>query len=160
MVLTNEEMEVAAYEGVRRRLRNLRRDSQPLRGGFKKPGTAYAPEPWKCDIEGAAAELAVAKVTNRYWSGLTKQGVDVGKNAGVRHTPHEDGHLIVYDDDPDEMVMVLVTGTPPVLTVRGWVLAAAAKSPGYRREGRPATEFWVPQTALRGFAEEGAKEAL
>jgi hypothetical protein len=153
--LTHEEMEAAAYEGVRRRLCNLRRGSQPLRGAFKMRTAGNAPEVWKCDIEGASAELAVCKLTNLYWSGLNKQGVDVGMNTGVRHTPHDDGHLIVYADDLDEMTMVLVTGTPPVLKVRGWIQASDAKTLYYHREGRPDTEFWVPQNDLQQFEQEG-----
>lgn len=148
--LTHEEMEVAAHEGVRRRLRNIERGSLPIRGGLLTP-PVNKPEQWKCDIEGAAAEVAVARATNRYWSGVNQQSADVGVNGSVRHTPYDDGHLIVYDKDPDDMHMVLVTGTPPVLCVRGWLLASAAKQAKYLRDGRPSNEFWVPQSELHEF---------
>ncbi len=160
VVLTHEEMEVAANEGVRRRLRNLARGSKPLRGGIKNP-TTTSPEVWKCDIEGAAAEVAVAKFTNRYWAGVNQQGgVDVGTTGGVRHTDNPDGHLIVYHDDPDDMMMVLVTGTPPNLRIHGWLPARAAKFPKYHRDKRPPTEFWVPQEDLREFTAEDIRKCL
>jgi hypothetical protein len=154
VTLTHEEMEVAAHEGVRRRLRNLARGSQPLRGGLRTP-PLNLPEQWKCDIEGAAAELAVSKVANEYWSGLNKQGADVGASIGVRHTSYSDGHLIIFDRDSDDMFMVLVTGTPPVLAVHGGIRAEDAKDAKYYRDGRPTTEFWVPQSDLYPLVAEG-----
>ena len=139
------ELLIAAVIGVIRRIQCLRAGSRPLRGGFL---SGKAQDPWGADIEGVAAEHAVCKYMNWYPTGINKQSVDAGKNAGVRRTAHLDGHLIVYEADDDKLLMILVVGDAPVLYICGCISAKNAKDPKYWREDKPKTEYWVPQSDL------------
>lgn len=105
---------------------------------------------WNEDIEGACAEMAVAKALGRYWDGGidTYKGGDVGSYQ-VRWTPKESNSLIVRAQDADDAVFILVTGVSPHYVVQGWVTGGEAKQPQWARDpnGRPAAYF-VPQQAL------------
>lgn len=110
------------------------------------------------DILGACSELVVARHKNRYPTGLLfslakvspPQGMaDVGDNIQVRATPREDGSLIVHDQDPNDHVFYLVTGTPPVLTIRGWMIGGDAKQEDWKRNPHnKIPSYFVPQEAL------------
>ncbi len=133
------EIEMAALVGLRRRMESL---------NFKD--TSQGKHLWEQDIQGAAAELAVAKHLNRYWDGSVntyKRG-DVGF-LQVRSTPLLDGSLIVREGDADNDVFVLVVGSIPTFRVVGSISARDAKDTSFRRapNGRPAAYF-VPQSAL------------
>lgn len=114
--------------------------------------------PWDAHIEGAAAELLVAKTLDRYWDayvGPPKGRIgDVGL-IEVRATRIPNGNLIVRGKDRDDAVVVLVVGRCPNMDVVGWVLAGDAKREDYQGEpddfGRPT--WWVPQTGLRPIAD-------
>lgn len=145
--LTHEELLVAGIVGVMRQADALKRQRPSAHGYDEK-------DPWTKHVEGAAAEMAVAKVTNRYWSPL-KAGalyggpVDVGRMIQVRQTKRGDGCLLLHRSDADDHVFVLVIGSPPSFDVVGWIKAKDGKRPEFWRTftGRPA--FFVPQEALR-----------
>ena len=63
---------------------------------------------WDQDIEGCAAEMLVAKATNKYWLPFSNDPrsikSDVGTNIQVRHTPRVNGCLLVHPDDPDDQL--------------------------------------------------------
>jgi len=103
-------------------------------------------------LRGALGELALAKATNRYWSGA---GVgyhdeeDVG-HVQVRVTQHLDGCLIVRPGDGHaDQPWVLVTGSYPDYTVVGWIIGRDARQGRFLRDpnGRPPAYF-VPQSEL------------
>lgn len=138
----------AATVGVQRRLHALRRVQQP-----NHAIEAVAPV-WDIDIEGAAAECAVAKWLGVYWDPVVDRSDKAeGDVAGlhVRWTRHPAGRLILHKSDPEGGVFVLVTSPAPMrYHLRGWILAAD----GWRGEwwedpgtGRPA--FFVPVDALQ-----------
>lgn len=142
VVLERHEIEMAAVVGVRRRTASL--DRCVDRHGYQ--GT----NAWEQDIQGAAAELAVAKATRRYWDGsfdTFKRG-DVGQ-IQVRSTKRPDGSLIVRPSDSDLDIFFLVVGEIPEFTVVGWIKAQDAKQERYEKApgGRPPAYF-VPQADL------------
>lgn len=145
--LTWHELSLAAAAGVRRNLEARRlgrpdtygKDVSQMEGG------------WGVHIEGAAAEMAVAKATGSYWdpvwSEIDRSRGDVGRYQ-VRSTMRENGCLILHPQDRDEDTFVLVTGIAPEFVIRGCILARDGKDERHWRTdtGRPA--FFVPQAAL------------
>ncbi len=141
--LTPEEFLVGAVSGVYRRIRSHLRGKRDRHGhsGF---------DVWSMDIEGALAELAVAKLLGVYWSG--QQGVGTRDVLGyeIRQTSYADGHLILHKSDTDDVRYLLVTGQLGTYDVRGYVYGHEGKREEFWSElqrGRPA--FNVPQDALR-----------
>jgi hypothetical protein len=142
--LTEHQLRQAAQAGVERQIlaiRNGRRDSH----GFEGDG-------WGLHIEGACAELAVAKCRNKFWEAVVDvpEGLegDVGR-AQVRSTRRASGCLLVHPDDPDPAPFVLViVRSPYEYDVVGWIEGRNAKREEWWRTdtGRPA--FFVPQSAL------------
>jgi hypothetical protein len=103
-------------------------------------------------INGAGGELAVAKLSGKYWGGHigTFKGSDIGRGVQVRTRSRHDWDLIVREHEADDQAFVLVTGQAPHFAVRGWIMGADAKSPAWLKAhgGRPPA-FFVPQSALR-----------
>lgn len=113
-------------------------------------------------IQGAAAEAAVAKYLNRWWSGALNNlgAADVGQHLQVRSTQHEKGCLILHRPDPDDHYFILAVGRAPTFRLAGWIRAAAGKDESFWRDpkgGRPA--FFVPQSALERMKRQGARGA-
>lgn len=112
---------------------------------------------WHTDIESTLAEIAVAKYLNIYWGGHVNsfKAPDVGPYQ-VRHTQHKKGRLIIRDNDPPEEIYVLVTGTHPKYTIRGYMRGIDGMKPEYRDNPikKPNAEAWcVPQSVLRPIEE-------
>jgi len=111
---------------------------------------------WGTNIEGACAELAVSRLIGCYWHAIVADPNGLPGDAGplqIRSTPHDDGHLVVYDTDPDQAIFVLVIGTVPVFVVRGWMQGSMAKrSQWWRPEGK-APAYWIPQSELRPMSQ-------
>lgn len=111
---------------------------------------------WDQEIESSAAEMAVARWRNRYWMGSSfdssTPGTDAG-NAQVRWTEHRNGHLIVYEEDSEDAVFVLVTGRSPTFAIIGWTYGADARNPEFWRDDVKCASWWVPQNALRQVGE-------
>lgn len=146
IVLTAAELEVAAHVGVRRQIQAMR-ESRPDRHGYRGDG-------WSNHIEGAAGEMAVAKLLNRYWNGSVgtfKEGGDVGE-IQVRTRSRADYQLIVRPDDRDDDWFILVRGTSPTYSVIGYIRGSAAKREEWLHDygGRPHAYF-VPDDALIAF---------
>ena len=143
--LPEPEVFLGACAGVRRHLNGFD-SSQNNRISNKDFG-------WHTDIEAACAEIAFAKFRGKYWCGAfnTFKGQDV-QGFQVRHTQHEEGHLVLYERDSDDDYFVLVTGTAPVFVPRGYLKGRDAKVDinGYGgSKGRKV--WWVPQHALADF---------
>lgn len=137
------EIEMAVQVGLRRRLETLRQ-------GLKDAHGFGGEHPWELDIQGAAAELALAKFLGRYWDGSvnTMKRGDVGQ-LQVRSTDRANGSLIIRSNDSDDDYFVLVTGSIPQFNVRGWIKGSDAKVAEYEKapNGRPPAWF-VPQHVL------------
>lgn len=109
---------------------------------------------WDQEIESSAAEMAVARWRDRYWSGasfrLDTPGTDAG-GAQVRWTQHESGHLILYPEDALDAVYVFVTGRSPTFRIAGWIRGHEGKNDRFWRDDGAVKcpSWWVPQTALK-----------
>jgi hypothetical protein len=111
------------------------------------------------DIQGAEAELAVAKAFKLPWDGSfldldrwfdwREKGHDVS-GLEVRSTHHKKGCLILHPKDRDDAPFILVlTHERPIFTLVGWNFGRAGKLPEYWRDvgyGRPC--YYLPQDKL------------
>jgi hypothetical protein len=104
------------------------------------------------EITGACGELAVAKFLGKYWSPSVNtfhSFPDIEPNIEVRSTVLTTGCLPVRDNDADDRYYFLAVGTPPTMTVVGYIRGSDAKRQQWLRDPngyRPA--YFVPQEAL------------
>ncbi len=100
---------------------------------------------------GICGEMAVAKFRDKWWIPPLNEfhrTPDVAATE-VRSTYREDGCLILRDNDPDDRFYVLVTGTPPVLNIVGYIRGRDGKADEFRRNPNGYRLAWfVPQDAL------------
>lgn len=152
VTLDHDESDFAAYVGLRRSSEAMRLGRQHRFGGNA--------DRWGNDVEGAAAELAVAKALDHYWQPLAADPASLPGDVGrlqVRQTKRADGCLILHESDPDDAPFILVTGAVPTFTLAGWLWGREGKRPEHWRTstGRPA--FFVPQSALRAVPDRRAE---
>lgn len=149
VTLTWFEMFQAATVGAMRQIEALKRNRTD-RHGYKGDG-------WSIHINGAAAELAVAKASGRFWHALHHAPAELPGDVGrlqVRWRSKPLWDLIVHDDDPDDAYFVLVVGDVPKLSIVGFIRGAEAKQKSYYQDpagGRPA--YFVPQAELAPFGD-------
>lgn len=150
--LTDMEMRMAAMVGAERQLQSA-----------GSPGTKHGLsnlDPWTMHLNGAAAELAVAKALALFWPGSVgtfraepdipcrqhPPGIEVRWISQMRYD------LKIRHDDSPERMYVLVSGFAPRMTLHGWYLGSDAKQPEFWTElgnGRPG--LWcVPKERLHG----------
>lgn len=145
--LDGKELLMAANVGLARNHSSIVNNRKPSHG-WKGPA-------WNIHIEGACAEMAVAKVMRCYWNG----SIDTFKQQDllykdrpiqVRSSTNPDSALIVRDDDYSAHCYILVTGEAPAFIIRGFILGDDAKQDKFRKSplGRPPAYF-VPQDQLR-----------
>jgi hypothetical protein len=139
--LTIHEARTAAMTGVERRIQSFLR---PDNHGYDDS------DGWTDDIEGAAGELAFAKLT-RIYGGLTVDTFDtpdVGK-VFVRTVSRDGLCLIIRPNAQDDQVFALMVGRCPSFRFGGWIFAVSAKRDEWWRapNGRPGAWF-VPESAL------------
>ena len=95
------------------------------------------------------AEWIVAKYFDRDFDPFAskyKQVADVGNGIEVKHT--ESGfHLIVYPNDRNTDVAVLVTGKSPDFTIIGWIPVSMAKRPRFKKSTQES--WWVNMRDLQ-----------
>lgn len=144
--LTPQEIRVAVIVGANRNVRAYERGRRHRYGADEARG-------WSMHTQGAAAEIAVAKAFNRYWTDTPDPDYtgDVGPYH-VRSTKHEEGGLLLHPDDPDDGVFVLVVGEIPVFRLAGWILGREGKRERFWLAGGPGGSgrpcFKVPQREL------------
>lgn len=143
--LSQVEMQLACQAGCMRRLIAIQK------GCKDKTPFGQTQDYWSADIEGAAAELVVAKWLGKYWSGVASDAFqdlegDVGKFQ-VRHTTRRDGSLIIRNRDKNEAIFILVVGVYPTYTITGWITGEDAKQERFLR-GAPHPAYFVPQADL------------
>lgn len=141
--LTQAEMFMAAMVGTQRRIESTFSQRRDAAGYSDSNG-------WDIDIEGAAAELAVAKYFGKHWGGSlnTFKLSDVG-NYQIRSTTLESGRLIIRPSDMATDTFIFVVGKSPVLKIVGYILGADARRHEYwmNPSNRPGAWF-VPQSVL------------
>lgn len=146
--LTNPEMVIAAAAGCMRQIMNVRDGREHLYGNNGE-------DCWTDHIEGAGAEMAVAKHTGQFWNGAVGQfkADDVGV-LQVRQTGHDRGCLILHHKDHGDKPFILVTGQMPNYTIRGWLYARDGKKrEHWRTQGVRHPAFFVQQKYLFDFSE-------
>lgn len=140
--LTHAELMVALQVGGMRRLKGIQ-------NGARKNLHAKKSD-WQTDVDGAAAEIAVAKYLGVYWSCHidTFKAPDVA-GFQVRSTLYRDGHLIVRPNDPDGDIFVLVTGEAPRYCLAGALRGGDAKREEFVYQSEGEADCWrVPQHRL------------
>lgn len=116
---------------------------------------------WEGDIEGAIGEFVVAKFLGIPWqAGInTFHAPDVG-DIQVRTTHHLTGKLIVREEDSNDEVYVLVTGTYPTYHICGWMRGKECKQDKWVYNPNDRGNAWfVPQSDLHSPYELKGAEA-
>jgi hypothetical protein len=145
IVLERDELRHAALVGIDRRLDSI---AKGRRGnhGFDRDDF------WRIDIEGAAAEAAVAKFLGvPYAPDTTKLDSKTGDVQGgyqVRSTKYDSGSMLVHNSDADDHVFILVTGENGKYKLRGWRYARDCKHPKLWKDYKGRGSYWVPQSML------------
>jgi len=143
ITLTPAEIMFGASAGVMREVANIKNGAKHKYGATDK-------NDWQMHIEGALAEMALAKHLNIYWSGKGAITLpDVG-DQDVRVSASHNNRLILHPDDHDGRRYWLVTGQYGSYRIKGWILGRDGKRDEFWSDpsgsGRPA--FFVPQCAL------------
>jgi len=73
-----------------------------------------------------------------------KRGADVGQGLEVRWTSYVGGNLIVYPNDRDTDIAVLVVGKSPVYHIAGWLPVAFARRKRFKNPRQDS--WWVDQS--------------
>jgi hypothetical protein len=104
---------------------------------------------------GIVAEIVAARLTGLPYPKAylgpgyrrSRKKADIGKNVEVRNTKDHRDDLALYDNDPDDRIALLVTGTDPFV-LRGWIRVRHGRIKRFyqRRDG---LERWlIPQEIL------------
>lgn len=114
-------------------------------------------DPWD-QVESSITEYAAAHFLHRNWPGdywSKKKTVDIPPDIEVRWTKHANGHLLIYEKDPPEFKVVLVTGKLPEYFIHGYTTVEEGKKAGaYGRLRDDRPPCWkVPRAALRPIEE-------
>lgn len=141
VTLTPAEIIQAGIVGLRRRVDSIIKHSGDPVGQSNG---------WENELEGALAEMAVAKALGQYFDpNVGKYGTaDVGEYH-VRQTKYKDGHLRIEQHETHGRYM-LVTGEMGDYNIRGWIDAENARKKEFlcvKHQGRPAA-YWIPQSEL------------
>ena len=99
--------------------------------------------------ESLAAEMVVARYFGLDYDindNKGKRRADVGQGLEVRWTTYTGGNLIVYPNDRDDDVAVLVVGKSPVYYIVGWLPVAFAKRKRFKNPRQDS--WWVDQGNL------------
>ena len=75
-----------------------------------------------------------------------KDEADVGSKFEVKWTKYANGAMIIYENDRNSDIAILVTGKSPHYEIRGWLPVSIAKNKPWRRQDQPT--FWVEQYNL------------
>jgi len=75
-----------------------------------------------------------------------KRGADVGQGLEVRWTSYVGGNLIVYPNDRDTDIAILVVGKSPVYHIAGWLPVAFARRKRFKNPRQDS--WWVDQANL------------
>ena len=149
--LNEREYRQGVAAGAERQITNVAQKHQNRMGenAFSSPL-----EEWGAHIEGACAELLVAKRLDLHFMGCLPNvdgGNDVGPY-GVRFASRPDGELILRRHDRPGQIFILVAGAAPFGNIKGWIKGADGKrEEWFRNRGvwdKKPKAFFVPQSAL------------
>lgn len=146
--ITPDELSMVAHVAGRRKVASDYRRACGRES--RRPEHYQEDRTWDQEIGAGCAEVAVAKHYDKYWKGAEfngSAGTDVGKWQ-VRWTPHMDGKLLIYKEDKDDQIFILVVGKPPRPTIVGWLFAKDAKLEEHWRNDVKCPCWWVPQDKL------------
>lgn len=130
------------------------RESESKRMGLPQRHGCSDEKSKSVHIDGAMGELAAARAIGVEWQASVntfKNGGDVGAwQVRTRSSHYFD--LIIRDNDRDDDVFILVTGTCPKYRVVGWIRAGDGKQKRWVKThgGRPPAYF-VPQSELNSL---------
>lgn len=148
--LTAEELVLGSMSGIMRHVRSLKEG----RTGVNQQPAHLA---WQVKIEGALAELAVAKALGGYWSGASSRGASDSGELEVRMTRYPHGCLFLHRHDKADVRYILAVGLNGTYKVAGWLWGHEGQQEKYWRrvseERQPA--FFVPQSDLHPLTELG-----
>lgn len=149
VTLTDYELAMASNAACLRNIAALKRGYESKIGNLQH---------WQNHVEGACGEVAVAKVTGKYWGGSVntfKSGGDIDSTGWeVRTRSDHDYDLIVRESDPDGRVFVLVTGQSPSYRIWGWIKSEDAKQEWWRKDyGGHGSAFFVPKEHLKNMGD-------
>lgn len=169
--LSWQEVYQVGCEGVRRNCAANAND-QKQGHGLSGRGREYEALQWHYHFAGVLSEYVVSVVIDRSWKfatrpkvraerdvregrGLAQRGPDVSHNIQVQNTHHADGHFIVREWHAPDTICVLVTGEPPLFTVRGWFFAHEGKHEKYFRPNfnNRGPGYWIPQEVFHDIRE-------
>lgn len=115
------------------------------------------------EVIGACGELAFCKAMNWFWSPSVNTFhdiPDVGSSVEVRATNLDTGSLILRDNDDDERWFILVTGEPPLMTIKGRIKGYDGKKDQWLKNPHGHRNSWfVPQSALYSIPQFECKPA-
>jgi len=153
--LRNDELRWGAITGIDRQLAILAKGGSGAGayGGTDSRG-------WSENVDGAAAELAVAKLLGVPWSASVNtfnEEPDILPDIQVRYGSGPNYRLLVRQKDKDEERFVLVLPCVPLFcyNVKGWLYGAECKQAKWLKDvhnGRPPM-YLPPRSALRPMAE-------
>lgn len=110
----------AAHAGCQRLIECLYVDHRQ-----ERPGANTAPNDlWAIEINGCAAELALAKIISLHWKGKGHMGdPDLGNHIEARHTIYPNGKLVLQESDRTKLdhLFFLLTGVLNTWTAHGWI---------------------------------------
>lgn len=145
--LTAPELRVAANVAVERRIDSIRKGLNS-----QKHVDGHSWNCWDGEINGAAAELAVAKLFDVHWNcGVgTFKAPDVG-SFQVRSTTYPNGKLIFRPNDSESDLFILVICDTPVYNIVGYIKGRDAMECG-RVDTKFGNKAWfVDQEFLRNI---------
>jgi hypothetical protein len=151
ITLSNAEIWRAAQVGAWRQCDALRKGHVAFNGGRSRLS------PWEAHIEGAGAELVVAKFLNLYWDcyaeDLTKIKADVGTSVEVRSAYELSKNLLCQKKDFRQKKwnnpFVLVLGKIPALRIVGWAYGWEVMQNPYWDVSLPRPAWNYPQSSLK-----------
>jgi len=122
---------------------------ESIQNGYKPAYGAGNDIDWQISIEGALAEMALAKHLGLYWSKGKVGCKDVGPHQ-CRSSQRDDRRLILHDRDCDTDRYYFVTGKNGEYWIRGWIMGKDGKKDEFKDDpcgGRPA--YFVPTSVLK-----------
>jgi hypothetical protein len=144
--LTATELMIAGYVGNARNVQSLTKRWEPAAG-------VGVSNTWTPNIEGAAGEMAVAKLLGIYWRPIVgdHQADDVGPYQVRTNISRKHADLCLREKDRDDRLYISVLSFVPEFVILGFISGADGKRCEYRRDGSPGRPqcFYVPRVALR-----------
>lgn len=149
--LTTTELMVAGYIGTARNVQ-----SSVVVG--RDPGVGLRQDDnWTKNIEGAAGEMAVAKLLGIYWMPRIGdiQADDVGPYQVRTNASRRLDDMALHDKDRDDRAFISVLSFVPDFHILGWIMAKDGKQASWSRVGTPGRPpcYFVPRSALHPMSD-------